>query len=100
MDKFFGVAAKVFGVFIAVVLVVVIFRVAWNFVFYGSTAPPVTDTRGSQLQSSGQPNAAPRRNVVKEKYLNDCAANNAPVTGLGGGRMNCYRAPTVSTIID
>lgn len=105
MDKIFGVAAKALGVFIAIVVVVVICRVTWNFLFYGSASLPaaaVTDTRDGRYQNQNRQDAAsaPRRNVVKEQFLNDCAANNAPVTQLGGKRMNCYRAPTVTTIID
>jgi hypothetical protein len=40
---------------------------------------------------------AARPNPIKEKYLADCAAKNAPVVQMPDGRLNCNVAPTVIT---
>jgi hypothetical protein len=103
MDKIFGTAAKALGVFIAAVIIIVVFRVAWNFVFYGNVSAPagITDTRDGRYQDSLRTTRGERQpNRVKSKFLSDCHDQGAPVTQLGGGRMNCYRAPTVETFID
>lgn len=94
-----GGAAKVLGWVVAGLLV--LWFVWWLF-GWGAYSPE----RQRQVEQP-KPNPTlqqnsrePRRNLVREQWLRDCATQNAPVTELGGGVMNCHRDPTVITIID
>ena len=105
MDKAIQWVVKGF-VFVFAILLTIWFA---KFVFgqiFGTSADTrpsasISETWDGRGQNTNRPiTGAPRRNVVKEQFLNDCEANNAPVMQLGGKRMNCYRAPTVTTFID
>lgn len=57
-----------------------------------TTTAPIVDTRGSARVT--------RSNPKKEKWYQDCTAQSAPVTSLGGGVLNCNRPSRVETFID
>jgi hypothetical protein len=100
MEKFIQGAIKlIVGVFVVILLIWFGGFVVKQVFGIGSTATN-TEQPATGGGSETKRAAAPRRNVVKEQYLRDCAANSAPVTQLGGGGLNCYREPRVTTYID
>ncbi len=113
MNKIIEWSLKVGAGALAIILLAVVLRVAWNFVWYGqATVPGVNDASNTSQQYSqprdnarqGEINALMRQRQAQEaarkkQFDQNCDRNDASPRDWGQGYYSCHRQGGVQTYI-